>query len=235
MSSPPLIHPATHFAMNSIQHTKRIAHQHRDDLVIQIHRILQLLDAFGILTLGKPELEADDIIASVTQAVLDDPAAENVDVSIISRDKDLEQLLGDRVTMLDLHKDKILDVQGLWETKGIEPSQVVDVLALMGDTSDNVPGVEKVGLKTAAQLIQQYGSIDGIFDNIDEIKGKRRENLEKAHSQLPLSKRLVTLVRDADLDFSIEQARVKPLRSPEDSATRTGIGTQDVVKRSSGN
>ena len=182
-----------------------------DDLVTQIHRILQLLDAFGILTLGKPELEADDIIASVTQAVLDDPEARDVDVSIISRDKDLEQLLGDRVTMLDLHNDKIIDERSLWETKGIKPSQVVDVLALMGDTSDNVPGVEKVGLKTAAQLIQQYGSIEGIFENIDEIKGKRRENLEKAQSQLPLSKQLVTLIRDADLDFSLAQARVKPL------------------------
>ena len=182
-----------------------------DDLVTQIHRILQLLDAFGILTLGKPELEADDIIASVTQAVLDDTEAQEIKVSIISRDKDLEQLLGDRVTMLDLHNNKILDVRELWETKGIKPSQVVDVLALMGDTSDNVPGVEKVGLKTAAQLIQQYGSIDGIFDNIDKIKGKRRENLEKAQSQLPLSKQLVTLVKNADLDFSIEQARVKRL------------------------
>ncbi len=181
-----------------------------DDLVTQIHRILQLLDAFGILTLGKPDLEADDIIASVTQAVLDDPEAQEINVSIISRDKDLEQLLSDRVTMLDLHNNKVLDVRELWETKGIKPSQVVDVLALMGDTSDNVPGVEKVGLKTAAQLIQQYGSIDGIFDNIDKIKGKRRENLEKAQSQLPLSKQLVTLIRDADLDFSIEQARVKP-------------------------
>ena len=182
-----------------------------DDLVTQIHRILQLLDAFGILTLGKPELEADDIIASVTQAVLDDPAAENVNISIISRDKDLEQLLGERVTMLDIHNNKVLDVRELSETKGIKPEQVVDVLALMGDTSDNVPGVEKVGLKTAAQLIQQYGSIDSIFENIDEIKGKRRENLEKARSQLPLSKQLVTLIRDADLDFSIEQAQVKPL------------------------
>ena len=182
-----------------------------DDLVTQIHRILQLLEAFGILTLGKPELEADDIIASVTQAILDDPAAQDVDVSIISRDKDLEQLLCDRVTMLDLHNDKIIDERALWETKGIKPDQVVDVLALMGDTSDNVPGVEKVGLKTAAQLIQQYGSIDGIFENIDEIKGKRRENLEKARAQLPLSKQLVTLIRDADLDFSLEQARVKPL------------------------
>ena len=183
-----------------------------DDLVTQIHRILQLLDAFGILTLGKPELEADDIIASVTQAVLDDPNAQDVDVTIISRDKDLEQLLlSDRVTMLDLHNDKIIDERSLKETKGIEPSQVVDVLALMGDTSDNVPGVEKIGLKTAAQLIQQYGSIDGIFENIDEIKGKRRENLEKARSQLALAQQLVTLKRDAVSDFSIEQARVKPL------------------------
>ena len=183
-----------------------------DDLVTQIHRILQLLDAFGILTLGKPELEADDIIASVTQAVLDNPDAQDVDVTIISRDKDLEQLLlSDRVTMLDLHNDKIIDVRSLQETKGIEPSQVVDVLALMGDTSDNVPGVEKIGLKTAAQLIQQYGSIDGIFENIDEIKGKRRENLEKARSQLALAQQLVTLKRDAVPDFSIEQARVKPL------------------------
>ena len=183
-----------------------------DDLVTQIHRILEMLEAFGILTLGRPELEADDIIASVTQAILDDPEACDIDVSIISKDKDLEQLLiGDRVTMLDLHNDKIVDERSLLETKGIKPSEVVDVLALMGDTSDNVPGVEKIGLKTAAQLIQQYGSIEGIFDNIDEIKGKRRENLEKARSQLDLSRELVTLKRDATLDFSIEKARVKPL------------------------
>ena len=183
-----------------------------DDLVTQIHRIMELLEAFGILTLGRPELEADDIIASVTQVILDDPEARDVDVTIISKDKDLEQLLiGDRVTMLDLHNDKIIDERSLLETKGIKPEQVVDTLALMGDTSDNVPGVEKIGLKTAAQLIQQYSSIEGIFENIDEIKGKRRENLEKARAQLDLSRELVTLKRDAPLDFSIEQARVKPL------------------------
>ena len=183
-----------------------------DDLVTQIHRIMELLEAFGILTLGRPELEADDIIASVTQAILDDPEARDVDVTIISKDKDLEQLLiGDRVTMLDLQKDKIIDERSLLETKGIKPSQVIDALALMGDTSDNVPGVEKIGLKTAAQLIQQYNSIEGIFENIDKIKGKRRENLEKARSQLDLSRELVTLKRDAPLDFSVEQARVKPL------------------------
>ena len=206
-----LIHPADTFRNELYSEYKANRSPAPDDLVTQIHRILQLLEAFGILTLGRPELEADDIIASVTQAILDDPEAGDVDVSIISRDKDLEQLLCDRVTMLDLHNDKIVDERSLWETKGIKPSQVIDVLSLMGDTSDNVPGVDKIGLKTAAQLIQQYGSIDGIFENIDEIKGKRRENLEKARSQLALAQELVTLKRDAALDFSLEQARVKPL------------------------
>jgi len=91
-----------------------------DDLVTQIHRIMELLEAFGILTLGRPELEADDIIASVTEAILNDPEARDIKVSIISKDKDLEQLLiGDRVTMLDLHNDTIIDERSLFETKGI--------------------------------------------------------------------------------------------------------------------
>ena len=180
------------------------------ELVTQIPRIEQVLRAFGILTLGETALEADDIIASVTQVVLDEPTARHVHVAIVSKDKDLEQLLGPRVTMLDIHNDKTLDVQTLWRTKQIKPSQVCDVLALMGDSADNVPGVEGIGLKTAATLIHKFGSIEEIFANIDEMKGKRRENLEKARAQLPLSRTLVTLKRDAALNFSLEQARVKP-------------------------
>ncbi len=182
-----------------------------DDLVLQIHRIQQLLEAFGILTLGAANLEADDIIASVTQAILDAPEARDVHVAIISKDKDLEQLLCDRVTMLDIHNNKTIDVPSLWETKAITPAQVIDVLALMGDSSDNVPGVEGIGLKTAAKLINEFGSIEGIFANIDKIKGKRRENLEKGRGQLSLAQQLVTLKRDAALNFSLAQARVKPL------------------------
>lgn len=182
-----------------------------DDLVSQIHRIQQLLEAFGILTLGAADLEADDIIASVTQAILDAPEARDVHVAIVSKDKDLEQLLCDRVTLLDIHNNKTIDVRSLWETKEITPAQVIDVLALMGDTSDNVPGVEGIGLKTAAKLINEFGSIEGIFANIDKIKGKRRENLEKGSAQLGLAQQLVTLKRDAALNFSLERARVKPL------------------------
>lgn len=181
-----------------------------DELVTQIPRIQQLLEAFDIPVLGKPELEADDIIASVTHYVLASPDTQDVQIRIVSKDKDLEQLLCDRVTMFDIHNDKIIDTDALMENKGITPDQVIDLLALMGDSSDNVPGVEGVGLKTAAKLIQDFGSITGIYENINQIKGKRRENLEKAQDYISLSQKLVTLTCDADLDFTLEDARVKP-------------------------
>lgn len=181
-----------------------------DELVTQIPRIQQLLETFDIPVLGKPELEADDIIASVTQYIIDSPDTQDIHVSIVSKDKDLEQLLCDRVTMFDIHKDKTVDVASLMETKGIQPDQVIDTLALMGDTSDNIPGVEGIGLKTAAKLIQEFGSIENIYANIDQIKGKRRENLEKAQEYISLSQELVTLKRDAKLDFSLENALVTP-------------------------
>ena len=112
--------------------------------------------------------------------------------------------------MFDIRNDKTIDVAALWENKGITPEQVIDTLALMGDTSDNVPGVEGIGLKTAAKLIQEFGSLENIYANIEQIKGKRRENLEKAQEYISLSQQLVTLKRDAELDFSLEQARIKP-------------------------
>ncbi len=181
-----------------------------DELVTQIPRIQQLLEAFDIPVLGKPELEADDIIASVTHYVLDSPDTQDVQVRIVSKDKDLEQLLCNRVTMFDIHNDKIIDTDALMENKGITPDQVIDLLALMGDSSDNVPGVEGVGLKTAAKLIQEFGSISGIYENIEQIKGKRRENLEKAQDYISLSQKLVTLTCDANLDFKLADAKVKP-------------------------
>src|SRR5690606_31545545 len=114
-------------------------------------------------------LEADDVIASVTTQVTSDPALQDVHVRIVSRDKDLEQLLGQRVALVDVHKNVLIDVQTLRETKGIQPHQVVDLLALVGDSVDNVPGVPGIGPKTASQLIQKYGSIEGIFAHLHEL------------------------------------------------------------------
>src|SRR5690606_9094466 len=115
------------------------------DLIVQIPRVLELIDAFGIPAVSHPGLEADDVIATIIQKVLDNPEYADVHVRIVSRDKDLEQLLGERVTMYDIHKDEEIDVETLKATKGITPEQVVDVLALMGDSVDNVPGVPGIG------------------------------------------------------------------------------------------
>lgn len=178
-----------------------------EDLKAQIPRVLDLLDRFGIPRIGCPGFEADDVIATIVDRLANDPAYEDVHIRIVSKDKDLEQLLSERVEMFDVHKDTSLDVAGLQESKGIRPEQVVDVLALMGDQADNVPGVMGIGPKTAAKLVQEFGSIEGILANLEQIKGKRRENLEAARDQLELARELVQLRRDAPIDFSLADAQ----------------------------
>lgn len=181
-----------------------------DDLIAQIPRIFEMVEGFGIPVIGQPGIEADDVIASITQRILDDPACDGIHVRIVSKDKDLEQLLGERVTMFDIHTDTLFDPAALLAAKGITPEQVIDVLALTGDTVDNVPGINGIGPKTAAQLVQQFGTLDGILANLEQVKGKKREYLEGGRAQLPLSRALVTLKRDADVGFSLEAARVRP-------------------------
>ena len=179
-----------------------------EDLLAQEPRIFEVTRLFGIPIFGIPGAEADDVIATIVDRVLGDPACEDVQVRIVSKDKDLEQLLGPRVTMFDIHTDVTVDTDTLRAEKGITPAQVVDVLALIGDKVDNIPGVDGVGPKTAAALIAEYGSIDGIYAHLDQIKGKRRENLEKARPFMATSRQLVALKRDVELDFDLGKARV---------------------------
>lgn len=180
-----------------------------EDLTTQIPRVIELIEGFGIPTVSKEGLEADDVIATVVERIVNDPDYDDVHIRIISRDKDLEQLISDRVTLFDIHKEEEVDVEALKGSKGIRPDQVIDMLALMGDTADNVPGVPGIGPKTASTLIQMYGSIDGIYENIEEIKGKRRENLEAYREGLDLARKLVTLKRDGDFPFSLAEAETK--------------------------
>jgi DNA polymerase I len=182
-----------------------------DDLVAQVPRIFEMTELFGMPVIAVPGLEADDIIATVIHRILHDPTCDDINIRIVSKDKDLEQLLCDRVAMFDIHTDSTIDVAALLENKGITPDQVIDVLALTGDTVDNVPGVEGIGPKTAAQLVQQFGSIDGILANLEQLKGKKRENLEKAAGHLQLSRTLVTLKHDGEFPFSLDAARVRPI------------------------
>ncbi len=205
-----------------------------DDLISQIPRIRELIQLFGIPLVEQPGLEADDVMATMVERLSHDPSCPDLRVRMVSKDKDLEQLLTDRVTLFDIHTREEMDIAGLKAKKGISPQQVIDYLALIGDTSDNVPGVPGIGPKTAAELIQTYGSIDGIYQHIDQIKGKRKENLEEARPKVPLSQALVTLKRDADFDFTLESARVRPLQTPQLIALFKELGFnrfQDVVQQ----
>ncbi len=182
-----------------------------EDLAPQIQRIFEMTKLFGIPILGQTGAEADDIIATITRRVLDDPAWGDMDIRVVSKDKDLEQLLTNRVTMFDIHTDTTIDAAWLLREKGLTPAQVVDALTLMGDKVDNVPGVEGIGPKTASALLQEFGTIDGIYANIEKIKGKRRENLEKGREAIALSRSLVTLKNDLEIDFDMSKAKVGPI------------------------
>ena len=182
-----------------------------EDFTPQEQRIFELTRLFGIPILGYTGAEADDVIATVVRSIVLDPSNHNLAIRILSRDKDLEQLINERITLYDIHKDNTMDATGLMEKRGIRPNNVIDLLALTGDKADNVPGVEGIGPKTAAKLLQEFGSIDGIYENIDQIKGKRRQNLEAARELLPLSRELVTLKDDLDLKFDITDATIGPI------------------------
>jgi DNA polymerase I len=182
------------------------------DLISQIPKCFELCKLFGIPVIGHQGAEADDVIATITERFTTDPAYDGFHVRIVSKDKDLEQLLSDRVEMFDIQTDTAIDVKWLVENKGIRPDQVIDLLALIGDTADNVPGVPGIGPKGAAELLKSYGSIAGIYENIDKIKGKRRENLEAAKEKVPLSQTLVKLKRDLDFHLDLKDLELKGIK-----------------------
>ncbi len=167
------------------------------DLEQQMIRVREIAEAWGMAPLEAPGFEADDIIATlVTQA-----RAQGLRVVIVSADKDLLQLVGPDVVMYDTMRDKVFGADEAREKLGVEPAQVRDLLALMGDSSDNVPGVPSVGQKTAAKLLADYGSLDGIYENLEDItrkalKAKLGEHRDKALT----SRELVTLRHDVPIE-----------------------------------
>lgn len=178
-----------------------------EDLFPQVDRCLAMLRAIGVPILGQEGFEADDVAATLCTRL-----AHHADLSIrlISKDKDLKQLLTDRVELFDIHTGERFSAQRLKDELGLTPPQVIEMLGLMGDTVDNVPGVVGVGEKTAAELIATYGSIAGVIaaaqDPKSKITPKRRENILAAADRLGLSKTLVTLRHDVPVDFSLDSA-----------------------------
>ncbi|MDP2578850.1 DNA polymerase I [Shimia thalassica] len=177
-----------------------------EDLVPQFPLTREATKAFNIACKEVEGFEADDIIATLSCQARDAGGR----VTIISSDKDLMQLVGGGVEMLDAMKNKRIDRDGVIEKFGVGPERVVDVQALAGDSVDNVPGAPGIGIKTAALLINEYGDLESLLDRAEEIKQpKRRQTLIEKRDQIELSKRLVQLDCDMTLDFSLEDLEVK--------------------------
>lgn len=170
------------------------------ELVSQIQFVHDITRAMGLPLICIPGVEADDVIGTLaTQAT-----ERKLDVLIVTGDKDMAQLVNQHVTLIDTMKDQTLDVQGVENKFGVRPDQIVDYLALMGDSSDNIPGVPKVGPKTAAKWLNQYGTVDNLMANSEEIGGKVGESLRENLDLLIMSQALTTIKCDVDLGYDCD-------------------------------
>ena len=179
-----------------------------DEMIGQLPYLWKILESMGIPTLEKPGFEADDIIGTLASMA----SKENLEVYIVSGDKDFMQLVNENIflyTPSGRKADiKIYDRNGVIDKWGVPPEKIIDLLGLMGDASDNVPGVPGVGEKTAVKLIKEYGSLEASLDHADEVKNKRaREGLQNARSEALLSKDLVTI--DTNMDLNINFSTLK--------------------------
>lgn len=179
----------------------------QEEMVRQIDLTYDAIRKLGLSVLMKDGFEADDIIGTLARRA----EQNNHKVLIISSDKDLAQLVNDNVVLLDSMFNRSLDRKGVIEKFNVVPEQIIDFLTLTGDTSDNIPGVDKVGPKTAAKWLAEYGSLENILKNRDQIKGKVGENLRAAIGHLDLSRELVTINCDVELGIDIEDLTRKTL------------------------
>lgn len=175
-----------------------------EELPPQIPRIIELTRLFGIPVLGIEGAEADDVMATLTRRILESKDHPHTRVMLVSKDKDLEQLLNDRVSMYDIHTDTVIDSDYLKEKKGITPEQAIDLQVLTGDSVDNIPGVKGIGNKTAAKLLEEFGTVDNLIQRLDEVKGKRRENIEAGIPFFDVARKLVTLNQHVEMDFDLQ-------------------------------
>lgn len=173
-----------------------------DELRLQIKPIFDLIQALGLPLIIEDGVEADDVIGALAlQAQMQMP------VLISTSDKDMAQLVNDQITLINTMNNKTMDKDGVKEKFGVSPEQIIDYLTLVGDSIDNVPGVAKVGPKTAAKWLNEYGSLDHIIQNAEKISGKIGENLRNSLAQIPLTKQLVTIKSDIKLKFEPKALR----------------------------
>ncbi|MBN2589806.1 MAG: DNA polymerase I [Sedimentisphaerales bacterium] len=172
-----------------------------EDLPKQIERIEQIVKAMNIPILRLDGFEADDLIGTLSKKA----ASDGYESLICSKDKDLLQLIDDNISVYDVKTDTITDEKAMVEKMGVKPEQFIDCLALQGDTADNVPGVPDVGPKTAIGWIQKYGTLENLYEHVDEIKSKRGDNLRNFKDKALLSRELVTIKTDVPIEVDYKK------------------------------
>ncbi|MEA3242827.1 MAG: DNA polymerase I [Pseudomonadota bacterium] len=177
-----------------------------DELSSQVAPLLELVRAAGLPMLQVPGVEADDVIGTLAGQATE----AGWETVISTGDKDLAQLVNEQVSLINTMNNSCMDERGVLDKFGVEPGQIIDYLSLVGDSSDNIPGIPKVGPKTAAKWLSQYGSLDELVAHAGDVKGKVGENLRTNLDQLPLSKELATIRCDLELGLELRDLSVKP-------------------------
>ncbi|MDB5325841.1 MAG: polymerase [Phycisphaerales bacterium] len=204
----------------------------KDDFKPQADRILRIVRDAGIPIFVKPGFEADDLLATMAKNLCD----KGVDTYLVSKDKDLRQVLSDCVFMYDPATNETIDPIKMEEKLGYGPLQAVEIQSLMGDKIDNVPGIPGVGEKTALELIRQFGTADEVVRRASEIKKpKLRENVEKyGAANVPVARSLVTLKTDVDFDFSAEQCAFTGLNQDALRVHLAELGFKNLIAKLGG-
>ncbi|MGR9116554.1 MAG: DNA polymerase I [Gammaproteobacteria bacterium] len=197
-----------------------------DDLRVQIEPLHQLIKAMGLPLIMHPDVEADDVIGALARYA----EQQGFDVIISTGDKDMAQLVTEHVTLENTMSDTCTDIQGVIDKFGVKPEQIIDYLALMGDSVDNIPGVPKVGPKTAAKWLMEYQTLENLMACADQIKGKIGENLRASLDQLPLSKQLTTIKCDIELPYSIGDLMRRPADKAELRQLLSDLGFSSWLK-----
>jgi len=214
---------------------EKLTEELQQDFDRSVERIAQILEAFGVPVVGVDGYEADDVIGTLAAAAV----AQGLDVVIVSGDKDFYQLIGPGVALLNPGRGGPAAVEEHWvdqsnasERLGVPPERVVDYLALVGDSSDNVPGVKGVGEKTALELLTAFGGLDAILANAERIPGKRaREAVQQQADLARLSRELVTIRRDVPVALDLESLRVRPPDVPRLSELFTELEFRSLIPK----
>jgi len=197
-----------------------------DELALQVEPLHAVVRAMGLPLLQVSGVEADDVIGTLaTQA-----SAKRMETVISTGDKDMAQLVDAHTTLVNTMSRTMLDTAGVAEKFGVQPAQIIDYLALMGDSSDNIPGVPKVGPKTAAKWLAHYGSLDAIMEHAGEVKGKVGESLREHLEMLPLSRELATIRCDIALDNGPDDLRVQAPDAARLRELYTGLGFNRLLE-----